>query len=264
MSDRRLVIVRDTDKLDAASLESLAAYARDPAPYSCLVLVAAKMAKNSKLYRAVVKGGVAYEYAAPKRTEYAGEVVRLLQEHGKRASLSVAQSVVDLVGRDLRRLDTEAGKLAAYVGEATTVTPQDVEQVVAPGATASVFELTDAVGDRDVRRALKILRSLLAAGESPLGVHALLVRHVRALVGARALSARGMSPDAMAPEIGMAPWLARNAARQASRYEPAELATALAGLAGAEEQMKTSSADAGLVLERWIVSTAGAVGPSRR
>jgi DNA polymerase III delta subunit len=70
-----------------------------------------------------------------------------------------------------------------------------------------------------------------------------------------------MSPDAMAPEIGMAPWLARNASRQAARYEPMELAHALVGLADAEEQMKTSSADAGLVLERWIIATAGAVRP---
>ena len=86
---------------------------------------------------------------------------------------------------------------------------------------------------------------------------------MRSLVGARALAARGMSPDAMAPEIGMAPWLARAAVRQASCYGPVGLAHALAGLADAEEQMKTSSADAGLVLERWIVSTAGAV-PHRR
>lgn len=261
MSDRRLVIVRDVDKLDAAALERLAAYAHDPAPYTCLVLVATKIAKNSKLYRAVAKSGVAYEYVAPKRAEYAGEVVRMLSERGKKASGGVAQAVVDLVGRDLRRLDTETDKLAAYVGDAATVTAEDVAQVVAAGAAASVFELTDAVGDRDTPKSLRILRRLLQAGESPLGIHAMLTRHVRALVGARALAARGMSPDAMAPEIGMAPWLARNAVRQASRYEPLDLARALAGLADAEEQMKTSSAEAGLVLERWIIATAGAVRP---
>jgi DNA polymerase-3 subunit delta len=261
MSDRRLVIVRDVDKLDAAALESLAAYARDPAPYTCLVLVASKISKNSKLYRAVAANGVAYEYVAPRKSEYAGEVVRMLAERGKRVSAGVAQAVVDLVGRDLRRLDTETEKLAAYTGDAAVVTAEDVAQVVAAGAAASVFELTDAVGERDTLRALRILRRLLQAGESPLGIHAMLTRHVRALVGARALAARGMGPDAMAPEIGMAPWLARNAVRQASRYEPAELARALAGLADAEEQMKTSSADAGLVLERWIVATAGAVRP---
>lgn len=259
MSERRLVIVRNVEKMDSAGLETLAAYARDPAPFTCLVLIATKIAKNSKLYRAAASTGVAYEYAAPKRTEYAAEVVKLLRERGKQISATDAQSVVELVGRDLRRLDAEAEKLAAYAGDQQRITAADVVQVVTAGAAASVFELTDAVGERDTRRALAILRRLLGAGESAHGVHAMLVRHVRTLVSARALVARGMSPDAMAPEIGMAPWLARAAVRQASRYEPLELARALASLADAEEQMKTSSAEAGLVLERWIVSTAGAV-----
>jgi len=259
MSERRLVIVRDVEKQDSAGLETLAAYTRDPAPYTCLVLIASKIAKNSKLYRAASATGVVYEYAAPKRTEYAGEVVKLLRERGKQISSGDAQKVVDLVGRDLRRLDAEADKIAAYVGSEERITAADVAQVVTAGAAASVFELTDAVGDRDTLRSLVILRRLLDGGESALGVHAMLVRHLRILVSARALASRGMSPDAMAPEIGMAPWLARSAVKQASRYEPVELARALAALADAEEQMKTSSAEAGLVLERWIVMTAGAV-----
>ncbi len=260
MSDRRLVIVHDVDKLDASDLESLAAYSRDPAPFTCLVLVATKIAKNSKLYRAVAANGVAYEYAAPKRSEYGGEVVKMLQARGKRISHPAAQALVELVGRDLRRLDTEAGKLAAYAGDAAVVSEEDVSQAVVAGAAASVFELTDAVGERDTRLALRLLSRLLESGESPLGIHAMLTRHVRALVGTRALAARGMGPEAMAAELGMAPWLARNAAHQASHFEAAELTRAMVGLADAEEQMKTSSADAGLVLERWIVATVGAVG----
>lgn len=260
MSERRLVIVRDVDKMDASALERLADYARDPAPYSCLVLVATKMAKNSKLYKAVASNGVTYEYTAPKRSEYAGEVVRLLRDRGKRIAHGAAEALVDLVGRDLRRLDGEADKLASYVDGAEEVTHEDVRQVAAASGSASVFELTDAVGERDAARALTVLHRLLQGGESALGLHAMLARHVRALVGARALSARGMNQDSMAPELGMAPWQARNAARQAGNYEPSSLSAALRGLAAAEEEMKTSPTEAGLVLERWIVSTTGLTG----
>jgi len=86
---------------------------------------------------------------------------------------------------------------------------------------------------------------------------------VRAMIGARALSDRGMSHEAMAPEIGMPPWQVRNVARQAQRFSGIELARALRGLAAAEEEMKTSPTDAGLVIERWIISTAGAVAPAK-
>jgi DNA polymerase-3 subunit delta len=253
------VIVRNVDKLDAGALERLAEYAHDPAPYTCLVLVAAKIAKNSKLYRAVAKVGITYEYAAPKRSEYAAEVVKLLRERGKAIALTAAQVLVDIVGRDLRRLDIEADKLASFMKDADRVTVEEVRAVAAASAEASVFELCDAVGERDVTKALRVLRRLLDAGETPLGIQAMLGRHVRALIGTRALAARGVAPEAMSPEIGMAPWQARNVARQSGAYTPAELVTSLKGLAASEEEMKTSPTDAGLVIERWIVRTTGAV-----
>lgn len=256
MSDRRLVIVRGVDKLDAAGIEALVAYAKDPAPYTCLVLVATKVAKNSRLYKAVAATGGVYEYAAPKRREYGSEVVKLFRDRGKRISLQAADALVETVGRDLRRLDAEADKIAAYAGEAEEVTLADIGAVASAGATTSVFEFLDAVGSRDVGRALRLLRGLLDDGESAMGVHAMLARHVRALIGARALSERRVPVDEMAPELGMAPWQARNAARQAMDYTPAELAAALTGLATAEEEMKTSPTDAGLVIERWVVAVA--------
>jgi DNA polymerase-3 subunit delta len=261
MSERRLVIVRDVDKMDAAALERLADYARDPAPYTALVLVATKIAKNSRIYKAVAATGVAYEYAAPKRNEYAGEVLRLFRERGKRIGLPAAQRLVDVVGRDLRRLDIEAEKIAAFAGDRGSISISDVDAVAAASAETSLFELNDAVGDRDLVRSLRTLRKLLDAGETPLGIEAMLARNVRSLIGAKALSGRGLAPDAMAPEIGMAPWQARNAARQASRYQAAELARALVGLAAVEGEMKTSPADAGLAIERWIVRTIGAKAP---
>lgn len=260
MSERRLVVVHDVDKFDAAALEILAAYAKDPAPYTCLVLVATKVAKNSKLYRAAASTGVTYEYVAPKRSEYAREVAKLLRERGKGITPHAAERLVEMVGRDLRRLDAEVDKLTAFAGDAAEVTMADVEAVASASGTASVFELTDAVGERDIVRALRLLGRLLGSGEAPLGLLAMLTRHVRGLIGARALSARGTSADAMAPELGMAPWQARNVAKQASRWEPAELSRALLGLAAAEEEMKTSPTDAGLVIERWIISTARAAG----
>ena len=256
LSERRLVIVSDVDRLDAAAIESLTTYAKDPAPSTCLVLVARKIAKNSKLYRAVVAGGVVYEYAAPKRSEYSGEVVRLLRDRGKRIEPRAAQALVDLVGRDLLRLDTEADKLTAYAGESGEVTLADVRAVGSAGPSATIFELADAVGSRDTAAALGLLRGILADGEPGAVIHAMLSRHLRALVGARALLDRGVTmPEAMAPQMGMAPWQARNAARQAAGFSAGELAASMRGLAEVEEKMKTSPVEAGLVLERWIVRT---------
>lgn len=253
MSEKRLVIVRDVDKMSAADVSALAAYAHDPAPYTCLVLVATKVNRGSKLYRAVDALGGAYEYTAPRRHEYPVRVAELFKEHGKRIAPAAAVSMVEMVGRDLRKLDSETDKVVAYVGDREGVTAADIAAVVSAGAPTSVFDYLEAVGSRDTTLSLRLLRGLLDGGESALGVHAMTVRHVRALVGARALMDRHVRMDQMAPGLGMAPWQVKRVVEQARNFEPAELTRALRGLARTEATMKSSPADAGLDLERWVV-----------
>jgi DNA polymerase III delta subunit len=141
----------------------------------------------------------------------------------------------------------------AYLGERTDVTAEDVALVVSAGAVASVFDYLAAVGARDTSTALRLLRSQLDGGESALGVHAMTVRHVRALIGARALMDRRVRIEEMAPQLGMPPWQVRSAVEQARNFEPAELTRALRKAAEAEAKMKSSPAEAGLELERWVV-----------
>jgi DNA polymerase III subunit delta len=253
MSEKRLVIVRDVARLPADDAAALAEYAKDPAPYTCLVLVASKVNKGSKLYRAVDALGGAFEYAAPKRGEYPAEVTRMFAERGKTARRDAAETLVASIGRDLRRLDTEVEKVTAFVGERAEVTRADVVAVASCGATTSVFDYLDAVGSRDVSTALRQLRALIRSGESAMGIHAMSVRHTRSLLTARALMDRGVRTDQMAQSLSMPPWQVRNAVGQAGNFTQAELIEALRASARAEAEMKTSPVDAGLVLERWVV-----------
>jgi DNA polymerase-3 subunit delta len=253
MSDKRLVIVRNVDKLPSAGLNALADYANDPAESACLVLVARKIARNTRLFKAVDARKGAYEYKAPKRGEYPAHVALMFRERGRTVSADGAELLVRSVGRDLRRLQSEVEKVVAFTGQRTSLTREDVEAVISSTAPVSVFDLTDAVGARDCRGALRLLADLVGQGESVHGLHAMVVRHVRMLLSARALLDRGLPASALVREIGMAEWQARKVAQQAGRFSAEDLVAALRRAAEAELRMKTSQADARLVLERWIV-----------
>ena len=254
MSDRRLVVVRDVDRMSAEDQGKLAEYAKDPAENTCLVLVATKIAKNTKLYKAVAALGGASEYAAPTRSEYPSKVVGLFKEKGRKIGMDAAKSMVDSVGMDLRKLATEVDKIIAFAGDATTLSRADVEAVLASAAPTRVFDFLDAWGGRDGKRALKLLSDLLSEGETLLGIHAMSMRHLRQLISVRALSARGAGQSEIARAVGMADWQVRKVAAQAQRFEPDELAAALRAAAQAEEEMKTSR-DARLAFERWVIGT---------
>ena len=255
LSERRLVIVKSVDKMAKSGQDTLAAYSGDPSPTTVLVLTATKLAKNTKLFKAVHKLGGAAEYAAPKKQDYPREVQRMFSDSGKRISLDAAELLVAAVGYDLRRLTAETAKAASFVGAREEVTRADIEQVAATTAETSVFEIPDAIANRDAAAALRLLAAYLGGGESIFGVQALVLRTLRDLIVARACIDRGQSSlGEIARAIGRPDWQLKNLPRQARGYTSEELVDALRRAAETEAEMKTSR-DARLALERWIVKT---------
>jgi DNA polymerase-3 subunit delta len=254
-SERRLVIVKNADKLAKSGQDLIADYATNPAPTAILVLVAAKVAKNTRLYKAVDKLGGVAEYAAPRKTEYPREVQRMFADRGKRAGLEAAELLVEAVGYDLRRLSAEVDKVVAFVAARDEVTRADVDEVASTTARSSVFELTDALANRDCATALRLLDGLLGNGESIFGIHALSLRTLRDLIVARSLidRDRGSLAD-IARAVGRPDWQLKNLPRQARGYTGEELVNALRAAAETEAEMKTSR-DPRLAFERWIVKT---------
>lgn len=257
-SERRLVIVRDVDKMNAAGHAVLAEYALDPAPTACLVLVAKRMRKDSKLFKAVQALSGVSEFRAPKRSEYPVWVADLFASRGRRITHDGASALVQTVGRDLRRLETEAEKVIAYAGERTELTRDDVVSVVAETAPVSIFDFLNAVGARECASALVLLGDLIASGEDVMGIHAMTVRHLRSLLSARALADRGAAMGEVMREIGMAEWQAKNALTQARRFTPAELSRALRGAASLESSMKSGRGEPRLLFEMWLASVCDA------
>ena len=257
LSERRLVIVKNVDKMGADGWNVLAAYAANPSPTTVLVLVATKLAKNTRLYKAVDKLGGAAEYAAPRKSEYPREVQRIFADRGKTIALDAAELLVTAVGYDLRRLSAEADKTVAFIGPRAEVTRADIEQVASTTAPSSVFEFTDALANRDCRGALKLLADLLGDGESVYGLHALSLRTLRDLIAASSVIERGSGSLAeIAKAVGRPDWQVKNLPRQARGFTSKELVDALRSAAASEAQMKTSR-DPRLVFERWIVKVCG-------
>lgn len=252
-SERRLVVVTDVQKMNAAAQGQLAAYAADPSPSTCLVLVASKLRKDSKLLKAVTAIGGAAEYKAPRRHEYPGWVVEHFASRGRTLTRDGAETLVRSVGRDLRRLVTEADKIIAFVGERTQISPEDVVSVVAETAPVSVFEFLDAVGARECGRALELLDDLIRGGEEVHGIHAMTMRHLRTLTSVNALLDRGADTRMIMREVGMADWQLRNVTPQARRFEPGELSAALRSAAELEARMKSGRGEPRLLFERWLV-----------
>jgi len=216
------------------------------------VLVATKIRKDSKLYKAVQALGGVFEYTAPKKSEYPSWVMDLFRSKGRTMNADGASALVRAVGRDLRRLEIEAEKIIAYAGERTDLSRDDVVSVVAQTAPVSVFDFLNALGARECGGAFTLLDDLIADGQDLHGIHAMTIRHLRTLVSARALIDRGAKQSDVQRSVGMAEWQARVAMEQARRFRAEELSRALMDAAALEARMKTGQGDPRVLFEVWL------------
>lgn len=259
MSERRLVVVRNVEKMPKAGLDALAEYAKDPAPMTVLAVSGEKLAKNTRLYKAIDALGGVVERKAPKRSDFPATVRGMFADRGKEISLDAAELFVDTVGRDLQQIVVEVDKAVAFVGkDVRQISRADVEKIVATTGHRTVFDFAEALVERDCGGALRLADRLMGDGTaSEHALHAMAVRSVRDLIAAQSLSERGVTNIYdVAREMGRPDWQIKRLPRQARAFRPGELVNLLRAAAQSETEMKTGR-DARLVLERWIMRVCG-------
>ena len=88
-------------------------------------------------------------------------------EHQKKLSRDAAALMTELAGTELGLLNQELAKLAAFVGDRDSITPEDVQSLVGGWKAETTWAMTDAVRDGDTGAAIVYLDKLIAAGEAP-------------------------------------------------------------------------------------------------
>ena len=116
-SERRLVVVRNVDKMSKDGSEILVKYAENPCETTVLALVAKKLAKNTRLYKAVDRlGGLLRARSAECRRVPRGGAETLRAQGQERDPSRCRAAWSTAVGKDLRRLSVEVDKAVAFTG----------------------------------------------------------------------------------------------------------------------------------------------------
>ena len=113
-SEVRLVQVNNVDKLRKADAEALISYLASPSQTTVLALIAQKLPKNTRLYKAVSGFGKdAVIDCAPFQAKDLNAAVRSMAlTHGVTFTEGAAASLIDLAGTNTVTLDSEIRKLA--------------------------------------------------------------------------------------------------------------------------------------------------------
>ena len=137
----RLVEVRAADKLKKADAERLVSYLGAPNGSTVLALVAEKLAKNARLYKAVAAHGktAVIDCSLPKRYELPKMVRSMAVGHGVTLTEGAAAKIVELVAEYLKELKRR-GLGVLLVEQKLTIALDISERCYVMGHGRMVFE----------------------------------------------------------------------------------------------------------------------------
>lgn len=245
---------------------------------SFLIVSSGKPDKRSAFYKFFKSNGEIFEFAAAKTYEQEKDAAAFTSSRMRDLGLSMNSDAigcfVEKVGTASRLLDSELTKLSLYVGDRTNVTVADVEAVTSSSRTSIAWDLSDAFGEKDLVRTLKVLRRLLYQNESEVGIIISLQQRIRDLMIYREALDRGwvrqggrwyewgqVSPEAEAFFSGAMksdprkthPFRANLLACQAAKFSLPELRAMLKISVKSHERLVSSSESKESVLETLIV-----------
>lgn len=150
-------------------------------------------------------------------------------------------------GNDMWKLSNDLDK-AALLADNKTVTAEIIQELVVPPAVSNIFALTDALGLRQRAQALRLLRQELDAGTHPLALIATLANHLKTLWLVGTTREQFRTESALASKLRLHPFVVKKALVQARHFSPSALAAWHHRLVSTDEQLKSTSVDAEVLL----------------
>jgi DNA polymerase-3 subunit delta len=158
MSAVQVVLVREAQELKG--IEDLHFYAEKPLKSTLLVLAYkyGKYDKRKKLYKAVEQNGVIFESAKLREDKIPDWVVNYLKNKGKSIEPPAALLLTEFLGNDLSKIANELDKLLLVLSkDIKTITSAHIEKNIGFSKDFNAFELTKALGQKNILKANRII-----------------------------------------------------------------------------------------------------------
>jgi DNA polymerase-3 subunit delta len=201
--------------------------------------------------QAGARAGV-HVYNMPKRWEMPRWIEAEAKKQGGKIDPDAAARLSEMVGEDTRIAAQELTKLLTYVDFERPIRLLDVEKVSIVSAQGSVFELVDALGQNDGKKAQRVLHQLLE-DEEAFELWGMVIRQFRLLLQAREMLDEHATAIEVQNALGLRDFVAQKVCNQAGRFSMPTLESIYHKLLEIDEGAKTSQVPLDLALDTLIV-----------
>jgi DNA polymerase-3 subunit delta len=165
MGEYEAIIVKEAQQLE--KIELLNGYTSSPQRSTILVLChkGKAMDRRTPLYKSIKANGVVFDSISPRDYEAERWLSGFAATKGLKLDSASSKILVAHLGVDISKISNELEKMIVSLPkERTTITPEDIENHIGISRQFNNFELSNAVLDRQLERALTIAQYM---GENP-------------------------------------------------------------------------------------------------
>ncbi len=157
-----------------------------------LIITTDLIDKRRKLFKTIRNNGMIIDCSVPKGDRRADKTAQeavlsermdaILGQFGKSMDEGAYRAMYEMTGFDLRTFSNNLQKLVSYVGDRKKITADDVESVLERTKKDPIYELTNAISERNIEKSLFFLGSLFEDDVHPLQILAAIINQVRRLL----------------------------------------------------------------------------------
>ncbi len=230
MANHQVVIVKEAHLVK--DIDTLEAYAANPLKSTILVICHKykSVDKRKGFYKTVAKNGVVLETKKLYDNEVPGWISDYVKKRGYKIGEKATQLLADHLGSDLGKVVNEIKKVWISLPKGGEITPALIEQNIGISKDFNVFELQNALSEKNALKAFQIAKYF---GENPKSnpmVVTLAVLHsffVKVLIYH---SLKDRSPKNVGSQLGISPFFSKAYQTAAATYPVARLFTIISYL----------------------------------
>ncbi|MBU3922925.1 DNA polymerase III subunit delta [Patescibacteria group bacterium] len=167
------------------------------------------------------------------------ELRNWIKDYSKDIESSAIDLLIEYVGSDLWRMSNEIDKLLNYTKK---IEKKDVELLVKPEFDLNIFNMVDALGDKDKKKAISLFKKHLNKGEDPFYLLSMFIYQFRNLIKVRS-----------GGKLDLHPFVIKKTQHQARNFDVDELKKIYHSLLIIDFDSKIGKTDIKTALELFVV-----------
>ncbi|MDQ2085940.1 DNA polymerase III subunit delta [Herbivorax sp. ANBcel31] len=222
-SQQKLVVVKKSGKFNkkggskskSSENDQLSKYLENVPPYTCLIFYEESIDKRLKIVGSIKKNGLLVEFSYSKQPDLVKWVIKVLKSYKKRIDLNTASYLVSISEPGMVEILNEIEKLVSFLGEKENVEIKDIDKVCTKSIKSRIFDLVDAVAEKKINIALKLLNDMIMLKEPLPKILFMIARQLRLILQMKLLCNDGLDKKAACSKMKITPYVGNKIYSQA-------------------------------------------------